>query len=277
MVSHHRRYLHRQISASIAIFPILLGGLLQIPKLAQAKEALQPSKKVASTTSKAAKKQPGWMFETVVKTLGCARYYITADAFRAEYPMFIVYADLRKFIVTIGSWETKKCFSFPMAKSKYYLSLMGFSIHTRHDNDFTRQYKMSEWRKVRDVEIQELPAIEYERHVLNPPPGRTRSQIQVLFHPEMLPEKFFVFYNDFVLSDPAKHNMILLDDKTVVTNPPAGWVNLSTKVAKKVSMTAAEMSFPKGFKRVETVSEITMNDNQHAVPSIHAAPSRGAL
>jgi hypothetical protein len=187
---------------------------------------------------------------------------------KAEYPQFVVYADKQKYLVTVGAWETQKCFTFPLAKTRYYLSLMGFSINSHHKSAFDVEYRQSPWVKSRNLTVGDLPAVEFERHVTNPPAGRTRTQYQTIAHFNALPNQFFDFYNELIDITPAEKNGFVLEDRTVLTNPNQSWPHFSTKVAKKCVLSASNIGFPTGFRKVSTISEVFLDDSKKVSPAV---------
>lgn len=240
--------------------------------------AASPTRKKSSVAGSAEKKssqkKPGWIFETATKDLGLCKYAFTSDGMKAEYPMFVLFADAHTLEATLGSWETRKSFTFPIAKTQYYLKLMGFSTRSRKDTAFAREFTQTPWVKTRDYMIGDLPATEYERHVLNPPMGRTRVEHQSVAHLNVLPNKLYVFFNNLISADSAEKYSIVVGDKIELTGPKGGWEAFNTKLAKRVFLTKDEISFPKGFQKVDSVSEMLLNESKQMRPEVEQLKDR---
>jgi hypothetical protein len=221
-----------------------------------------PAETKTGKSNKAKKLTPGWSVTTASDKFGLARYYFSDSTLKVESAMLVILVDARTKFVTFGAWESKKYFEFPLDKSAYYTKLMGIS--PGHISSFAREFKLSPWKQTRTLKIGDMDATEYERHVLNPPPGRTRTQIRImgrLGNLASLSPKVLSFYHqlhdemDFPSSDG-----ILVEDRTIITNPSQGWADCTAKSAVKTMLTPEQTSFPPGFQKVNSQSELFMDD-----------------
>jgi hypothetical protein len=205
-------------------------------------------------------KKPGWILEIASKDMGTCRYFVTEDGFKIETPMCMMFGNFKTGMAAVANLETQKYFVFPLTKTKYYLSLMGMSIYSKHDSKFDKEFKQSEWKKVRDLKFEDLPATEFERHVLNPPRGRTRIRYQLLTHLPDVPNRMYEFYHDLMQTEPAMPNSIAIDDRVEITNPTLKWKELSVKKAQRVSFSEADLCVPNTLHSVDTIADVTIGD-----------------
>ncbi|HEY9757829.1 MAG TPA: hypothetical protein V6C97_21865 [Oculatellaceae cyanobacterium] len=207
-------------------------------------------------------KKPGWILEIASKDMGICRYFATADGFKIETPMCMLYGNFKNSMAAVANFETQKYFVFPMDKTTYYLSLMGMTIHANHKSKFEREFEQSDWKRVRELKFQELPVIEYERHVLNPPKNRTRTRYQLLTHLPFVPNRLYDFYHDIMQTQPAMPNAIVIDDRVEITNPTVKWQELSLKKAQRTALSESDLCIPASLRAVDTIADVTIGDTE---------------
>ncbi len=205
---------------------------------------------------------PGWTLEMSIKDLGRTVCYLSSGGLKVESSLFVISTDSKGGVVTVGNVDTRKCFVFPKDKTKYFLSLMGYPLYTNAKSKFASEYQQSQWRKTRDFKVDQLPVVEYERHVLNPPPGRTRTEYQLLANPSGVPRSLYSLYNDLACTPAAAEGFMIIDDRVVITHPTGGWTQFKMSVAKQRLISKKEIEFPAGFQKVKTVTELFSEENK---------------
>lgn len=234
----------------------------------QSKSVVSPSKTTAVQPAKvfsehpSTVKKPGWILEIASKDMGICRYFATADGFKIETPMCMLYGNFKNSMAAIANLETQKYFVFPMGKTTYYLDLMGITVHANHKSKFEREFEQSDWKKVRELKFEELPVTEYERHVLNPPKNRTRTRYQLLTHLPCVPNRLYDFYQDIMQTKPAMPNSIVIDDRVEITNPTVKWKELSLKKAQRTALSESDLCIPASLREVDTIADVTISDTE---------------
>ncbi len=213
-------------------------------------------------------KTEGYVLKMHTRGMGLASCKITRDAFLWESSMLAVAADRPSNMITMGDQQTRKSFSFPSEKFRYYISLMGFSEFGDSGNvEFKRRYKFSEWKRKRAYKIEDLDLVEYERHVTNPPPGRTRTQFISVVNFPGFPSRFTSIYNEVTRVDAGAPPGLVAVNKTVVTNPDQMWVMVSLDGAKKTMLSQEEVKLDtKQYKKVTAMSELFVQEKSKKDP-----------
>jgi hypothetical protein len=221
-----------------------------------------PGENKSTKSGKAIKNSAGWIVTLNTKRFGLSRYYLSDTTLKVESSMLVVFVDARSKNITLGTWETKKRFTFPVEKSRFYTKLMGISA-PKTDSAFSREFQQTPWKQTRTLKIGEMDAVEYERHVLNPPRGRTRSQIQIIGHLDHVSPRLLAYYHQLQNSIPtASCDGFLLEDKVIITNPSQGWEDFSPKNAVRAVLPPDKTCFPDGFQKVSSASELFLDDRQ---------------
>lgn len=202
----------------------------------------------------------GWILTLASDKFGLARYYLRDTTLRFESAMLVVFVDARTKEVQVGTWETKKCFTFPISKAESYSHLLGVS-GPKSSSAFSREYRQSPWLQTRDLKVGEMDATEYERHVLNPPPGRTRKEFKIVGHLDCVSPKLMGCYHDLHLSTlvPGVNGMVL-GDRVLITNPTKTWSEYYPKNAVRAKIPPDKLRFPDGFHKVNSASELFLDD-----------------
>jgi hypothetical protein len=224
-----------------------------------------PAETKSAKSTKAQKSSPGWILTLISDRFGLAKYYFSDTSLKVESAMMVVLVDGRAKTVTFGAWETKKAFTFPIDKSKFYTKIMGISSTGK--SAFARDFRQSDWKQTTSSKIGDMDVTQYERHVLNPPPGRTRTRIQTFGHLEHISPKLLGYYYQLQEAEPAVPSGILVEDKVVITNPSQKWADFTIKDAKKANIPQDKLTFPAGFQKVSTASELFLDDGEDGVKS----------
>ena len=233
---------------------------LKLKRAADALKQATPESNKVFVAHPSTKKKTGWILEVASKDMGVCRYFVTEDGFKIETPMCMLFGNFKTGMAAVANLETRKYFVFPMQKTKYYLSLMGMTVYNKHVSKFEREFKQSDWKKVREVKFEDLPATEFERHVLNPPRGRSRTRYQWLTHLPGVPDRMYEFYDDIMQTEPAMPHSIAIDDRVEVTNPATKWNELTIKKAQKSSFAEIELCVPTNLVAVDTIADVTIGD-----------------
>jgi hypothetical protein len=224
-----------------------------------------PDENKSAKSTKAQKVSPGWILTLISDRYGLARYYFSDATLKVESAMMVILVDGRTKTVTFGTWETKKSFTFPIDKSKFYTKIMGISSSGK--SAFAREFRESPWKQTSTLKIGDMDATQYERHVLNPPPGRTRTRIQVFGRLEHISPQLLGYYYQLQEAEPAVPTGILVEDRVVITNPSQKWADFTIKDAKKANIPQDKLTFPAGFQKVSTASELFLDDGEDGVKS----------
>jgi hypothetical protein len=221
--------------------------------------------KKAAKSTKAGKCSQGWILTLISDRYGLARYYFSDSTLKVESTMMVILVDGRAKTVTFGTWETKKAFTFPIDKSKFYTKIMGISSPGK--SAFARKFRESAWKQTKTSKIGDMDVVQYERYVLNPPPGRTRTRIQIFGHLDHISPQLLTYYYQLQEAEPAVNNGILVEDRVVITNPSQKWADFKIKDAKRADIAEDKLTFPTGFQKVNTASELFLDGGEDSVKS----------
>ena len=224
-----------------------------------------PDENKSAKSTKAQKLSPGWILTLISDRYGLARYYFSDATLKVESAMMVILVDGRAKTVTFGTWETKKSFTFPIDKSKFYTKIMGISSSGK--SAFSRDFHESPWKQTTTSKVGDLDVTQFERHVLNPPRGRTRTRIQIFGRLEHISPQLLGYYYQLQEAEPAVTTGILVEDKVVITNPSQKWADFTIKDAKKTGIPQDKLTFPPGFQKVSTASELFLDDSEGGVKS----------
>jgi hypothetical protein len=225
------------------------------PKSAQTK-ATQAN---ASSGPAAEKKYEGWQVIQNQGYIGTNQIYFCQKGVKIVNPLFLLIFQLTQDTVIIANTQTRKALVSPSDKVAKYLTMMGYRLDK--ESELERKYKWSPWKKIKVEQKFGLNTGLYERQILNPPAYSSRKETMTVATDFKLPRKLLDMFLRF--TDNKNTVGFPLQRRTVIESPEVGYKIydlLSTREAKRVSLTDADLQQPKGYGLVKDFSELIYND-----------------